>query len=131
MYLFVYPRLSNTHVVYGKRGYGEVVERAVEESMQGAVEESKAQPDYDTVGEACTYMCMNIDHSTCIYMYIYLVGDYRCTPRLNCKCISYNSALPRRKVQVIVIALLHTVSVIHSLTWSTCSNHKIVGISTL
>ena len=52
--LFVYPRLSNIHVVYGKRGYREVVERVVEESMQGAVEESKAQPDYDTVGEACT-----------------------------------------------------------------------------
>ena len=49
-------------VVYGKRGYKEVVEKISEESMQSAVEEAKGQANYSTSGEVyhvhtCMYQC--------------------------------------------------------------------------
>ena len=59
----VYPQSINT--VYDRRGYREVVERVAEESMQKAVEEVKAQPDYSSTGEVM-YMYMYIHVFTCI-----------------------------------------------------------------
>ena len=45
----VYPQLINT--VYDRRGYRKVVKRVAEESIQRAVEEVKAQPDYSSTGK--------------------------------------------------------------------------------
>ena len=69
----VYPQSINT--VYDRRGYREVVERVAEESMQKAVEEVKAQPDYSSTGEVM-YMYMyihvhvHVHTCTCTYMYL-------------------------------------------------------------
>ena len=57
----VYPQSINT--VYDRRGYREVVERVAEESMQKAVEEVKAQPDYSSTGEVMVLVHVH----TCIY----------------------------------------------------------------
>lgn len=39
--------------MYYSGGYGEVVGRMAEDSMNNAVIEVKARPDYDTKGEVC------------------------------------------------------------------------------
>ena len=62
MYFNIAHHLLCYSVVYGKRGYKEVVERISEESMQSAVEEAKGQANYSTSGEVntCTYVCSEV-----------------------------------------------------------------------
>ena len=48
-----------------------MVERVAEESMQKAVEEVKAQPDYSSTGEVM-YMYMYIHVSMILYLHTYM-----------------------------------------------------------
>ena len=68
----VYPQSINT--VYDRRGYREVVERVAEESMQKAVEEVKAQPDYSSTGEVM-YMYMYIHVFMILYLHTYMHNE--------------------------------------------------------
>ena len=46
--------ICSTSVVYHKRGYNEIIERAAEHSMQAAVEEVQALTEYAEKGEVQT-----------------------------------------------------------------------------
>ncbi len=45
--------------MYDRNHYVEIVSVAAESSMQSAVEEVKALPDYSTKGEVCIIMLLN------------------------------------------------------------------------
>ena len=49
--------------VYHRNGYIDIVSEEAEMSMQAAVDEAKALPDYDTKGEVCDiiyYACVHV-----------------------------------------------------------------------